>query len=307
MRLSTVAMNMLDNSGHSSGFPSNCSTSILVNYCLNVQCCSAFQLSAIYPALQHLLSVRESLGTLGNVYAYFVQGCRRSELLVELLFACRSSNSPTPRHLSLLEGDLSCAIVDWERKSSFSNAVLCNWRTRCRSFSRSWCCISSSFICISSSNLFRSNCARSICNFVSNSVSNSFIRSSTRRFTEDVSETFSVSRLIVCTIRVTVFVVAWLVLSWFCLNSGIPTFFSIWCKLFKGGCGYSSMAWRVDCLCWLDMFVCPWIYGNHSAFNYWKYFYVSTLRVKEISGSRIVSAFLSTSSQYLSSNCSICL
>ena len=71
-----------------------------------------------------------------------------------------------------------------------------------------------------------------------------------------------------------------------------------------GGC--SSMAWRVDWLCWLDMYFCPWIYGSHSAFKYWKYFSVSTLRFKEISGSRRVSALLFTSFWTLSSNCTIC-
>ena len=52
---------------------------------------------------------------------------------------------------------MSQAPVDWERASSLSNAVPFTLRPSLRSFSGSWCLVSSCFICISSSSLIHPN------------------------------------------------------------------------------------------------------------------------------------------------------
>ena len=92
-----------------------------------------------------------------------------------------------------LKGDLSRALVDLERTSSFSNAVLFTLRSSSRSTSSRWCLVSSCFVCFSSSSLLRSNRAFSSLILVLNSISNFFVFSSHLWFPEDVSDTFSVS------------------------------------------------------------------------------------------------------------------
>ena len=104
----------------------------------------------------------------------------------------------TPSETSLLFGvqlkvELSQALIDWERTSSFSNALIFTSRSSSRSSSSRWRLVSSSFICISSSRFLRSNWACFSPIFVSISISNFFNLSSRPCFYEDVSEIFCVS------------------------------------------------------------------------------------------------------------------
>ena len=154
----TVAMNILDHSGHSRGFPSklfNFSFGALVGYCyLNNHCYIVDQLWGKLLGLQHLRNGLLNCAIVWSDSAFSQQGCFKAK------------------------GDSSRALVDWERTASFSNAVLFTLRSRSGPSSISWYLVSSSFICISSSSLLRTNSACSSRIMVSNSISNFFILSS---------------------------------------------------------------------------------------------------------------------------------
>ena len=175
-------MNILDHSGHSRGFPWKLSVSASVGYYyLNSQCCIVDQLWGKRLGLQHLRIDLVNCAFVRSDYTCSYQGLLRSELLIALVLEGCQYCWPSVRHLFFgvqLKGDLSRAPVDWKRASSFFNDVIFTLRCSSRSSSSSWCLVSRSFICISSSSLLRSNRACSSRILVSNSTSNFFILSS---------------------------------------------------------------------------------------------------------------------------------
>ena len=105
----TVAMNILDRVSRNTreGFRRSCSSSALVGYCyLNNHCYIVDQLWGKRLGLQHLRNGLVNCDIVWSDSACSLQGCFEAK------------------------GDLSGALVDWERTAPFSNAVLFTLRSR---------------------------------------------------------------------------------------------------------------------------------------------------------------------------------
>ena len=131
-------MNILDHSRFSRGSYRSCSISALVGYCyLNNPCCMVKQLWGKFLGLQHLRNGIVNCDIVRSGYACFLQELHRNELLIDLMVDSTGHTETSPFFGIQLKDDLSRAQVDWERASSFTNAVLFTLRSSSRSSSSS--------------------------------------------------------------------------------------------------------------------------------------------------------------------------